>query len=237
MAFWLAFGISEEFESGGGASVRVLDGGFRSFEDAVTSLIHADDPVVGGRVTEAHAYVVEADTIQQASLLVRSVFIHQESSAYVQVVQRNVRTQQMPKDSPESEALNRLHGELCIAHQITELALSLAEKETDRIRLDQHKVALEDSGYAVRVMRGDEMPIGTEAPSGSERLGYTNGQLAGAQSATFADALGSLTGELSIARHQADLTIQVVSPSHGERLRELGMELDTFRNMVTELFS
>jgi hypothetical protein len=217
--------------------VYVLDGSFSSFEDAGTSLLHADVPAVRGRVTEANAYVVEADTNQQASLLMRSVFIDQESSAYVQLVQRNVRTRQKPKEPPESEALNRLHGELCIAHQITELALSLTEKGMDRVRLVQHKVALEDFGYAVRVMRGDDVPTGTEAPSGSERLGYAHGQIGGAESATLADALESLAGELSIARHQVDRTIQIVSPSHGERLRDLGMELDTFRNAVTELLS
>ncbi len=234
MPFWLAFGIAEEFESGGGASVSVLDSSLRSFEDAVTTLVDADDPIVSGRVSEANAYVVEADTIDQASVLVRAVFISGEESAQVRLVRRNIRTQRRPEEPPEIEALNRLHGELCITHQLTELTLSYAPSDDVRGRLEQHKGTLEGLGYAVRVMRGDELSPAATSQSGRERLGYGYAQIGGAESATFASALASLTCELSIARHQATLTQQDATSYEGE-LEALGRALDHFGETVTEL--
>jgi hypothetical protein len=243
MSFWLAFGIAEEFEDGGqGTSVTVLHNHFASFDDAANSLVDTDVPVVGGRVAEANAYVVEADTTERASSLVRTAVMEQRSSSHVQLVQQDIRTRQMPKESPEIEALNRLYGELCITHQLTRLALTRVKRDEHRERLEQHTAVLEEFGYAVLVMRGgtehseaSDVPTGAQARSGSERLGYRDGQIEGAESAGFAGALGSLAGELNIARRQAALAKQVVSPSHEKGLDDLSIELDRFGVTVTEL--
>ena len=237
MPFWLAFGIVEEFEGGGrGMSVGVVQHGFGSFDDAIQSLVDAEVPVVGGHVTEANAYVVEADTIAQASILVRAVLEEHESSSHVQLVQQDIRTRRRaeePEEPSEIGALNRLHGELCITHQLTELALACVKGDEQRERLERHKGALENLGYAVRMMRGDK-PTSATGGSGSARLGYTNGQFVGAESATFAGALASLAGELSIARHQAALAKEIV-PVHEKRLDDLRSELDRFKTTVTEM--
>ena len=234
MPFWLAFGIVEEFDGGGrGISVCVLQNGFGSFDDAAQSLVDAEVPVVSSHVTEANAYVVEADTIDQASILLRAVLEKHESSSHVQLVQQDIRTRRRADEPVEIEALNRLHGELCITHQLTELALACVKGDERRERLERHKGALENLGYAVRMMRGDKPTSATEG-SGRERLGYTNGQVVGAESATFAGALAALAGELSIARHQAALAKEIV-PTHEKRLDDLGNELDRFMTSVTEM--
>ena len=236
MPFWLAFGVAQEFEGGGRhRSVTVFPSSFASFDDAANSLVDVDAPVTTGRVTEANAYVVEADTAQQVSLLVRAVLRKEESSSQVHVVQRHIRTRQMPEEPPEVQALNRLHGELCITHQLTELALTCMKGDEHRARLEQHKVALEDFGHAVLVMRGGDVPTGDEALSGSERLGYSHGHIAGAESATFDGTLGALARELWPARYQAALAKQVVSPSDREVLHDLRIELDRFGTAVTEM--
>jgi hypothetical protein len=235
MSFWLAFGISVEFEHGGGTSVSVREPGWASFGDAVDSLAEADVPVVAGRVIEAHAYVVEADTIQEASSFMRAVFIEHESGPRVKLVQRDVRTQQMPPVPPETEALSRVHGELCITHQLTELALTLVQAPEHRARLDRHKLALEDFGYAVRRMRGDDLPSETEGLSGKERLGYGYAQIGGAESATFSGTLSGLFGELSIARHQVELAEQIVSPFQAKELHAISVELARFGDTVGDL--
>jgi hypothetical protein len=165
--------------------------------------------------------------------LVRSVFMDHKTSSKVRLVQQDVHTQQMPRESPEIEALSQLHGELCIAHQLTELALACGNGKEQRERLERHKGALENLGYAVRMMRGDK-PTPATAGSGSERLGYSNGQVAGAESATFGEALASLACELSIARHQAALARTTV-PVHEKRLDDLTSELDRFASTVTEM--
>jgi hypothetical protein len=235
MPFWLAFGISEEFQQGSGTSVDVREPGCASFGDAVDSLAEVDVPVVAGRVIQAHAYVVEADTIQEASSFMRAVFIEHEVGPRVKLVQRDVRTQQMPAKPPQIEALHHVHGELCITHQITELALTLVQAPEHRARLDRHKVALEDLGYAVRKMRGDDLSSEPEGQSGRERLGYSYAQIGGAESATFSGTLASLFGELSIARHQVDLAEQIVSPFQAEELHGVGVELARFGDTVSDL--
>ena len=235
MPFWLAFGISEEFERGGGSSVTVRNPCWASFGEAADSLEVVDVPTVGGRVIEAHAYVVEADTIQEASSFASAVFIEHESGPRVKLIQRDIRTQRMPAEPPETEALNRVHGELCITHQITELALTLVRAPEQRERLNRHKVALEDFGYVVRRMRGDDLSSETEGQSGSERLGYGHGQIGGAESATFSGTLASLFGELSIARHQVDLAEQIVSPVPAKELHVISMELARFVDTVDDL--
>jgi hypothetical protein len=235
MPFWLAFGISEEFEQGRGTSVDVRVPGWASFSDAVDSLAEVDVPVVAGRVIRAHAYVVEADTIQEASSFMRTVFIEHEVGPRVKLVQRDVRTQQMPPAPPRIAALSRVHGELCITHQITELALTLVQTPEHREKLDRHKVALEDLGYAVRRMRGDNVSGEPEGQRGRERLGYGYGQIGEAESATFPGMLASLFGELSIARHQVNLAEEVVSPFQAKELHGVGVELDRFRDTVSDL--
>jgi hypothetical protein len=235
LSFWLAFGISEEFEQGSGTSVDVRDPGWDSFGDAVDSLARVDVPVVGGRVTQAGAYVVEADTIQEASSLMRAVVIEHETGPRVKLVQRDVPTRQAPIPEPQITALNHVHGELCITHQITELALTLVPAPELRARLEHHKLVLEDFGETVRRMRGDNVPAASKGRSGSERLGYGHGQIGGAQSATFPGTLESLSAELSIARRQVDLAEQIASPAVAKELQAIGMGLDSFADTVSDL--
>jgi hypothetical protein len=235
LSFWLAFGISEEFERGRGTSVDVREPGWASFSDAVDRLADVDVPVVGGRVIQAHAYVVEADSIEEASSFMRAVFMEHETGPRVKLVQRDVPTRQMPMPAPQITALNHIHGELCITHQITELAVSLVQAPEHRARLDRHKLALEDSGYLVRSMRGDDLSSESEGHSGRERLGYGGGQIGDAESATFPGTLDSLTTELSIARHQVRLAEPILSAAQAKELRALGVELDRFADTVSDL--
>jgi hypothetical protein len=235
MSFWLAFGISEEFEQGSGTSVDVRNPGWTSFGDAIDSLAEVDVPVVAGRVIEAHAYVVEADTIQEASSFVRTVFIEHEMGPRVKLVQRDVPTQRMPPEPPQTEALSRVHGELCITHQITELALTLAPAPEHRARLERHKLALEDSGEAVRGLRGDDLSIEPEGRSGRERMGYGGGHIDGDDIATFSGSLASLVTELSIARHEVHRAEQIVSPSVANELQAIGTELGSFAATISDL--
>lgn len=232
MSFWLAFGISEEFERGSGSSVDVRNPGWASFSDAADSLAEVEVPVVGGHVTQAHAYVVEANTIQEASSFVRSVFIEHDSGPRVKLVQRDVPTRRMSAEPPQIEALNHVHGELCITHQLTELALTLVPTAEHRARLDRHRVALEDFGELVRKMRGDDLSSESEGRTGNERLGYGHGQIGGAESATFSGMLESLTTELSIARHQVDVAEQIVPPSQAKELHAGSLELAGFEETV-----
>jgi hypothetical protein len=235
MSFWLAFGISEEFEQGAGTSVDVRNPGWASFGDAVDSLTEVDAPMVAGRVTEANAYVVEADTNDEASSFMRAVFIEHERGPRVKLIQRDVPNQQMPPEPPATQALNHIFGELCITHQITELVLTLEQVPEHRARLHGHKVALEDFGDLMRRLRGDNMLIESEGLSGSERLGYSRGQIGGAESATFAGTLDALTTELSIARHELNRAVQNLSPSVAKELHAVGAELDSFRETVSDL--
>jgi hypothetical protein len=186
-------------------------------------------------VSQAHAYVVEADTIQEASSFMHAVFIEHEVGPRVKLVQRDVPTRQRPPAPPQTEALSHVHGELCITHQITELALSLAQAPEYRERLDRHKVTLEDLGYVVRKMRGDDLSSGPEGQSGNRRLGYGDAQIGGAESATFSGTLASLLGELSIARHQVELAEEVVSPLQAKELHAVGAELASFGDTVSDL--
>lgn len=235
MPFWLAFGIAEEFEQGSGLSACVIDPALESFDTAVASLTDADLPVVAGRVTEANAYVIEARTPQEASLLLRTVFIEQEPSPHVRLVRRNIRTQVRPALPSAVEALGRLHNELCISHELTELALPLVQSKQDCETLGKHKVALEDWGYAIRVMQGDDVPTGTEERSGSERLGYRQGHHEEADSTTLTGMLESLAGELSIAKNQVELAMRAGSPSHTKRFHNLTMELDRFQDTISNM--
>lgn len=235
MSFWLAFGISEEFEQGRGSSVEVREPGWDSFGDAADSLAWAAIPMVTGRVIEAHAYVVEAGTIGEASSFMRAVFIDQEAGPRVKLVQRDVPTRQAPMPVTQIAASNRVHGELCITHQITELALTLVQAPEHRTRLDRHKVALEDFGNLMRRLRGHDVLIESEGHSGSERLGYGRGQVGDAESATFPGTLDSLTVELSIARHELNHAVKNLSPSGAKELDAVGVELERFADTVSDL--
>ncbi|MGI8968726.1 MAG: hypothetical protein ACR2GA_06455 [Chloroflexota bacterium] len=172
MSFWLSFGITEEFESGSGASAGVIDPSWESFEAAANSLTEADDPIVGGGVTEAHAYVVEADSRHEAAALMKAVWMDQEPSLRVRLVQRDTPTQRKPPRSPDDEASHRVFVELCIAHQIAEFALARALTDEQRTVLKQHTVALEDSGFIDRLMGDGRPPSGTRGSTGGERMGY-----------------------------------------------------------------
>jgi hypothetical protein len=234
MTFWLAFGIAEEFEQGGrGTSVHVLEAAFTSFEDAARSFADADIPVVGGHVTAAHAYVVEAESVDKAAALVGAALRGEERSSRVRVVQANIRTHRRPEAPPEIQALNHLHGELCISHQLAEIAVACAPDGERRTRLARHLNSLEELGYGVRVMRGDRPPE-DGAQSGRERLGYGVGHVAGAETATLAGALDSLACELSIARRQADLAREAV-PAYRKDLDHVSGELGMFERAVAEI--
>jgi hypothetical protein len=236
MPFWFVVGIAIEFEPvGRGTAIHVLQHPFASFEEAAQHLAEAETPVVAVRVTEAHAYVVEAATIDEAAALARAARKEPGTSPAVRVVQRDIRTRQAPAEPPEIEAVNRVHGELCITHQLAELALSRAVSNDLRERLQQHKTALEDLGYAVRVLRGNDIPEGVVLQSGSERLGYRDGQIGGADSATFSSALVSLACELSIARHQAEEAFRLHSPDHEATLRDLSAALDRFERTIIKM--
>jgi len=235
MPFWLGFGISEEFERGNGMSVTVLEPGRESFGAAAESLEEVDLPVVSGRVTVANAYVVEANTQLDASSYLQTVFIEHESWLRVKLVQRDIPTRRRPAEPPEVEALSRVLGELSITHQITELALTRIHSNEQREQLDRHKGALEDFGYTVRAMRGDDLSTGDEGQSGAERLGYAHGQIANSQSATLDEALASLAAELSIATHEVDLATQVLSPSQKRDLFDMSTELQRFGVTVRQM--
>lgn len=236
MPFWFAFAIAEEFDGGGrGTSISVLQTPYVSFEDAAQNLADAEAPLVAGRVTAAHAYVVEAETIDEAAALVRTALRQPEGSPAVRLVQRDVPTRRVPGEPPEIEALNRLHGELCITHQLAELALSSPASGEHRELLEQHKAILEDLGYTVRDLRGDTRPEGAVAQSGRDRLGYGEYSIAGAEPAAFADALDSLVCELSIARHQAEQAIGILAPNHEQTLRDVSAALDRFGGAVAAI--
>lgn len=235
MSFWLAFGISEEFDQGAGTSISVLEPPWASFSDAADSLATVGAPVVGGSVTEANAYVVEADTMQEASSCVRAVFIEHETGPRVKLIHRDVPTRRAPPEPPLTRALNRIHGELCITHQIAELALTLEQAPEHRARLQEHTAALEDLGDLIRSLRGEAVPDKSKERSGSKRLGYGRGQIGGAESATFAGTLDALVTELSIARHELDRASHNLSPSAVKELHAVDVELGRFQDTVSDL--
>jgi hypothetical protein len=245
MPFRLVLGVVQKLEAGEDTLVGLDKYGFASFEEAVGALENTKAFPVHGRAIEANAYVVEADTMHDAAQLVRAVLETHEQSPRVRLVKRGIRTEQVPveppeEEPPEIESLDRLHGELCITHQLTEFALSRAQDAPQRERLEQHKQAIENLGYARRVLRaemaGEEIPADTPGQSGSDRLGYRNGQIQGAESATFAEALSSLTTELSIARHQASLA-KGAMPHPESNLDDLDDELYRFETAVMEMGS
>src|SRR5438270_6088408 len=121
MQFWLGFGIAERFPSGAGVSTRIQEPSFPSFQDAVESLSGTTPPPVVGQVTEANAYVVRAETRDEAADLLRAVFERHEMPAHVKLVKRGVRTHQIRSGPPEIQMLSQLHSELCITHQISDL--------------------------------------------------------------------------------------------------------------------
>jgi hypothetical protein len=235
MRFWLGVGIAERFDSGEGRSVRVEGDSSSTFDGAVESLKTMKPPVVAGQVTAANAYVVRAETMQEAAELVVAVFERHETSPKVELVATSIATRQVEPSPPDVEALSRVHGELCITHQITSLALSHVTSGEYRDRLVRHQEASEDLGYGLRVMEaemaGQERP--ELPPRGRERLGYGDYRLGDAESATLASALSSLAAELSIAQHQA-LVAQSVLPGGGTRLDDLVSELGRFAATVNE---
>lgn len=243
--YWLVIGLREELESGEGTSVLVTQPSFGSFDEAIESLADLDAPSVRGRVTDANAYVIRADTPEEAMSLGRAVFEQHETSPHVKLVDASLPTRPMapkpperearPRVEPEIEALQHVHGELCITHQITDLALSHAPNGEYRDRLVHHQEAIEDLGYALRVMQAEmagqaapELP-----PRGRARLGYGSYHLGGSESATFTSALSSLATELSIAQHEARVA-QNALPSRDHTLDELIAELGAFAATVGE---
>ncbi len=233
MGFWLAFCIAERFDHGEGTSLTFQQQSFPSFDEAVQSLADMEVPLVAGQVTEANAYVVRAETMNVAADLLRAVFARHEVSPHVKLVERGIRTRRSVAASLEIQAVARALGELCITHQITDVVLSHAEGDEYRDRLVRHKEALEDLGYALRVMQAEmagqlppEMP-----PRGDERLGYRLGDLGGPQSLNFTSALSSLATEVSIAKHEATLA-QHALRHRDHRLDEVIAELDSFAATV-----
>lgn len=117
------------------------------------------------------------------------------------------------EDPPELEVLDRLHGELCIAHQLAEITVRCATSERARVDLEHHQRAIEDLGYELRVLRaklaGAERPAAPSPGDGRSALGYGSAHVDGAEQATFGSALASLAAELSIAAWQADRTEEV----------------------------
>lgn len=235
MRFWLGIGVAERFEDGEGRTVRVEGDSFPSFDGAVEGLAVIEPPAVAGQVTEANAYVVRADTIEEASKRLVAVFVRSETSPRVTLVATSIETCQVARQPLDREALSRVHGELCIAHQITDLALSHAPSGEYRDRLARHKEAIEDLGYGLRVMEaemaGQEPP--ELPPRGSERLGYGAYRLGDSESATFRSALSSLATELSIAQHQARVA-QNALPSGNHRIDDLVSELGRFATTVDQ---
>lgn len=243
--YWLVIGLRKEFESGEGTTVDVTHPGFDSFDEAIESLADLDAPAVRGRVTEANAYVVRADTPEEAMNLVRAVFERHEPSPHVKLVDASVPTRQVAPEPPEGEphvrvepeieALSRVHGELCITHQITDLALSHAQSGEYRDRLVRHKEAIEDLGYALRVMQAEKEGQAPPelSPRGSGRLGYGSYRLGGSESATLTSALSSLAAELSIALHEIRVAQNALARGD-HRLDALIAELGAFAATVDE---
>ena len=137
-----------------------------------------------------------------------------------------------------AEELDRLHGELSIVHQIAELVLSWIGDAVRRERVERQKVALEDIGYTVRVMqaemRGAEMPPEIPEQRASKCLGHAHGHASGMYVATLNGALTLLVEMLSIARHQAQHTEQII-PDRQAELRAVVSKLERFETMVTEM--
>jgi hypothetical protein len=235
MRFWLGIGIVERFEGGEGTSLTFAQDGFSSFNDAVERLQIMEPPGAGGQVVEANAYVVQATTLEEARERLSAVFVRHGTSPHVKLVAANIPTREVARQPPDQEALSRVHGELCITHQIATLATSLAYDGDYRDRLVRHQEAIEDLGYALRVMQAEtaagespELP-----PRGRARLGYGEYRLGGSESATLTSTLSSLATELSIAQHQVRVA-QDTLPHRDQRLDELGAELSTFAATVSE---
>lgn len=235
MRYWIGIGIVEHSEHGRGTSLRVEQDSFPSFNEAVERLTVMESPAVRGQVVEANAYVARAETLQDAEELLFAVAMRHETKPHVKLVSTSIRTRQVVGQPPDREALSRIHGELCITHQITDLALRHTQSGEYRDRLVRHKEAIEDLAYALRVMQaemaGEEPP--KLPPRGSERVGYGVPQLGDAESATLTSALSSLAAELSITQHQARVA-QSALPRGDERLDELVAELSAFAGMVNE---
>jgi hypothetical protein len=139
------------------------------------------------------------------------------------------------EDPPELEDLDRLLGELCISHQLVEVAFRCAASENARADLGLHRGAIEDLGFGLRVLRADlagsERPVAASPVDGRNMLGYGSASVGGVKEATFGSALSSLAGELSIAAWQADRTEEVVPRPDVTAIRN---ELRAFQAMVHE---
>jgi hypothetical protein len=137
--------------------------------------------------------------------------------------------------SPRLEPLDQLLGELCITHQLTEVALRHAESAVARTDLEQHRRAVEDLGLKLRVLSADlagaERPVVSPDMDGRAKLGYGYAQVGGLEQASFASTLSSLGAELSIAAHEADQTEDAISRPMMSAIRN---ELRSFEATVRE---